>query len=231
MKKSNDLCKYIFAFIVFFDILCKTTMTNARIKILNYILEQQTTTVDELSKVFRVTPANIRHHLSVLSEQGAVKIIGQKANIGKGRPTQIYSSAQQVDQNNIDQLAGTLFSMLLRFSQPDETARFLQEIAKQMVSRYPLDKYNPTRRLYSSIRVLNHMKYQAHWEAHVDDPHIMLGHCPYQAILGQHPQICQLDTFILQELLDTPVHQAEKRNLNTKGLPECVFLFDHKAVA
>lgn len=201
-------------------------MTNARQKILNYILEQQSATAEELSKVFRVTPANIRHHLSILVGQGSLKIIGQKAPRGKGRPAQIYSASLQSDQNNLEQLTDTLLSTLLGATQPDGSSLLLQDIARQMVNKYVLDKHNPTRRLYSSIRVLNRMSYQAHWEAHVENPRIMFGHCPYLSILEHHPEICQMDGYVLQELLDMPVGQSEKLALNARGLPECIFLLN-----
>jgi predicted ArsR family transcriptional regulator len=198
-------------------------MTNARQKLLKYIIEQQSATVEELSKVFKVTPANIRHHLSILSEQGSVKIVGQKDNPGKGRPTQIYSASLQTDRNNLDQLASALLSMMMSASQSDDKDRLLHQIARQLVSQYHLDRYNPTRRMYTSIRVLNQMKYQAHWEAHLEYPRIMLGHCPYQTMLTQHPEICQMDGYVLQELLDAPIRQVEKLSLNARGLPECIF--------
>jgi predicted ArsR family transcriptional regulator len=201
-------------------------MSNARQKILNYILEQQSTTVEELSKVFRVTAANIRHHLSILVEQGSVIVIGQKAPAFRGRPAQIYRGAQQSNQNNLDHLADVLFINLIQNSGQDEKAPLLKKIASQLVAKFPLDINNPTRRLYSSIRALNHMSYQAHWEAHVENPRIMLGHCPYRAILDRHPEICQMDAFILEALIDTPVRQIEKLALNAKDLPQCVFLLN-----
>jgi predicted ArsR family transcriptional regulator len=100
----------------------------------------------------------------------------------------------------------------------------LKKIAQQMVSKYQIDSSNPTRRLYSSIRVLNQMNYRAHWEAHGENPHIMLDHCPYRALIENHPELCQLDQYILQTLMSAPVEQIEKNNLNLKGLPQCVFI-------
>lgn len=199
-------------------------MTNARQKILKYVLEEQSATVDELSKVFRVTPANIRHHLSILVDQGSVKIIGYKARDGKGRPAQIYTASQRSEQNNLEQLADTLLSTLLSSAQSDGSSALLQGIALQMAGKLIVDKHNPTRQVYSAIRALNRMSYQAHWEAHIENPRVIIGHCPYQAILDRHPEICQLDAFLLQELLGTPVEQAGKLSVNAKGLPECVFL-------
>jgi predicted ArsR family transcriptional regulator len=205
-------------------------MANARQKILNYIQEQQSATVEELSKVFRVTPSNIRHHLSILVSQESLNIIGKRTALGKGRPPGIYAAVQQSTQHNLDQLADTLLSTLLAHTQPGETRHIVREVAKQMAERYPVDKRNPTRRVYSSIRALNHMNYQAHWEAHVENPRIMLGHCPYYAILDQHGEICMLDAYLMEELFDVPVRQSEKMALNSRGLPYCVFLLQNRPI-
>lgn len=204
-------------------------MTNSRQKILIYILEQQSATVEELSKVFKVTPANIRHHLSILVSQGSLKVIGQKTHMGKGRPTQIFSASQLRDQTNLEQLTDTLLTTILDSVPTTEKNTILQGVARQMANKSIVDRHNPTQQLYSSIRALNRMSYQAHWEAHIENPRIMFGHCPYLCILDQHPEICQLDAFLLQELLDRPAEQVEKLTLDARGLPECTFLLNRNA--
>jgi predicted ArsR family transcriptional regulator len=206
-------------------------MSTSRQKILNYIIEQQSTTVEDLSKVFRVTPANIRHHLSILTEQGSVKVIGQKAVNFKGRPAQIYSSSQLSDQNNLDHLSDALLCTLVCNSGPNEKKQMIDNIALHIGAEFKVDFTNPTRRMYSTIHSLNRMNYQAHWEAHIKNPRIMLGHCPYYAILDEHPELCQVDASLLEHLLDTPVWQIEKQAINTKGIPQCVFLMNNPANA
>jgi len=201
-------------------------MTNARQKILTYIIEQQSANVEELSKVFRVTPANIRHHLSILVSQGSLKVIGLKAQEGKGRPTQIYSASLLRDQTNLEELTDILLTTLLESAPTTEKTNILRGVARQMSNKCIVDRHNPTRQLYSSIRALNRMSYQAHWEAHINNPRIMFGHCPYLCILDQHPEICQLDAFLLEELLDRPAKQVEKLNMDARGLPECRFLLN-----
>jgi predicted ArsR family transcriptional regulator len=199
-------------------------MINSRQKILNYIIEEQCATVNELSRVFKVTQANIRHHLSILYEQGSVIIVGYKPAEFKGRPSQIYSATRQSTQNNLDAFIDALLANLSPGVSADEGVPPLKVIAAQMVSKYPLDTSNPTRRLYSSIRLLNQMNYHAHWEAHVENPHIMLDYCPYRSLIKRHPELCQLDRYILEQLLSAPVEQIEKESPNVKGLPHCVFI-------
>jgi predicted ArsR family transcriptional regulator len=198
-------------------------MLNARQKILNHISEKKSVTVEELAKVYKVTQANIRHHLSILIDQGSVEIIGFKPAELKGRPAQIYGCSQQIKQNNLDQLSEVLLSYAMKNKDQAETGVLLKNIASEMVARFPLDNYNPTRRLYSAIRALNRMNYQAQWEARDEHPRIMLGHCPYGKLLERHPEICQMDEFVLEALLDTPVKQIERLTFNSKGLSHCVF--------
>ncbi len=205
-------------------------MANARQKILNYILEQKSATVEELSRVFTVTPANIRHHLSILIEQGSVIIIGVKPAKLKGRPAQIYGGTQQINRDNLETLTEVLLSQVLNNIGQNEAEQVLRSVADQMVANYPVDKHNPTRQLYSSIRTMNRMNYQAHWEARGENPHIMLGHCPYRGLLDRHPEICRMDGFVLEALLDAPVEQIEKLTHDERGLSKCVFFMHRPAV-
>jgi predicted ArsR family transcriptional regulator len=200
-------------------------MTHSRKKILDFIVEQQSTTVEELSKVFRVTQSNIRHHLAILTEQGNVKVIGQKTKTARGRPAQIYTSTSQIDQHNLDKLSNALLSILINQESDDHT-QLLNQIAIQMATEFKSSAINPTRRLYSTIQSLNRMNYQAHWEAHYSHPRIILGHCPYQAILNDHPELCQLDLSLLEHHLDRKVRQIEKQIINNKGFTQCIFLID-----
>ena len=208
--------------------LAQILMPNARQKILKYILDQQASTVEELSRVFRVTPANIRHHLSILTEQGSIKVIGQKTTKERGRPCQVYASCQQSERNNLDRLSDALLSTLAVTNESAESNQQVDDIARHISSQFKTGFNNPTRRLYSAIHSLNRMNYQAHWEAHLDYPRVMFGHCPYQAILASHPELCRLDVALLEDLLESPVRQVEKFKLDDKGLPKCVFLVNRQ---
>jgi len=67
------------------------------------------------------------------------------------------------------------------------------------------------------------MNYQARWEAHVDAPHIIFGHCPYAAILPDHPEFCELDKLLLEMLSDLRIDQREKLANDTRGIKYCLF--------
>jgi predicted ArsR family transcriptional regulator len=204
-------------------------MPTSRQKILNYVIEQQSTSVEELSKAFHVTPANIRHHLSILTEQGSISIIGQKATTKKGRPAQLYCSKQFSDQNNFDRLSRILLQTLLSMTRSEEKYSLIETIASYLAAEFKTSNINPTRRLYATIYALNKLNYQAHWEAHSMNPRVMLGHCPYQAIIGEHPELCLLDASLIEQLSGAPARQIEKQTINVKGLAQCIFLLNTPA--
>jgi DeoR family suf operon transcriptional repressor len=199
-------------------------MQNSRQKILSYIAQQQVATADELSHVFHVTPSNIRHHLSILMDQGSIEVLGQKVPSGKGRPTQIYSCVEAGNKNSLEPLTESLLAYLLLSEPTNEIDHPLKKIAGMIVSHYQIDVKNPTQRLYSTMKVLNKMGYHAHWEAHGSSPRIMFDRCPYRSLVDRHPDICQLDKYILEKLLATSVDQVEKKTINIKGLPQCLFI-------
>jgi predicted ArsR family transcriptional regulator len=80
-----------------------------------------------------------------------------------------------------------------------------------------------TRRLALAIERLNTLHYQARWEAHAQGPRVIFELCPYTPIIARHPELCRMDKFLLQELLGLEVSLSAKLELNTRGLPFCMF--------
>jgi len=73
------------------------------------------------------------------------------------------------------------------------------------------------------MQALNELNYEARWEAHADAPQVVLGHCPYAEIIDAHPELCQMDTFLLEILIGERAEQVEKLALNVRGWPYCLF--------
>jgi predicted ArsR family transcriptional regulator len=108
----------------------------------------------------------------------------------------------------------------------------LQHIASYLTLH---DEYKPasqpasqpaslTHRLYQAIQRLNQMGYQARWEAHSEAPRLLLGHCPYAAILSKHPELCQMDAYLLEELMGVPADQIKKLAQDSRGARYCLFI-------
>lgn len=198
-------------------------MTTTRNRILEYLRLKGTASAVEMSRVFQKTPANIRHHLSVLSDQGNVNIVGKRQPEGRGRPTQIFSLTEQVQENNIGKL---LEILLLEFILEDneETQRAnLKRVAERLAENYTQGGTNLSSRLFNCIGYINKYQYNARWEARAGNPHVIFEHCPYSTIISKHSELCQIDRYLLEVLLQSDIHQVEKLTTDKRGTTYCLF--------
>jgi len=66
------------------------------------------------------------------------------------------------------------------------------------------------KRLNLIVEKLNQMNYHARWEAGREGPRVILGHCPYAAIIGKHPELCKMDAALLKDLMGQSAKQLSK---------------------
>jgi predicted ArsR family transcriptional regulator len=195
-------------------------MKTSRQRILEFIQKRQVVTASELSQALSMTQANARHHLNILKDQGAIEVVGQRPTPGKGRPALLYSPSTQALGDNLDQLSSALLKEALQLISKDD---LLQRTARQLAQRAVSPNQNLTQKLYQAVQRLNEMHYHARWEAHADAPRMILGHCPYAAILEEHPEVCQLDAYLLESLLGSDVTQTARLEKGARGMTYCRF--------
>ena len=202
-------------------------MKTSRQRVLEYILAHYPVTTADLSQALQMTEANARHHLSILQERGLVQPAGQRPSPGKGRPSRLYRPSEQRLGHNLDQLAAALLALLKSRSSSIELEPALSALAEQIAG----PAWQPrrrgaeslTRRLYLAVQRLNEFHYQARWEAWRGAPRLILGHCPYAAIIHQHPELCRLDAYLLGGLAGAQVEQTSKLAPDTQGALHCIF--------
>lgn len=212
-------------------------MKTSRQRVLEYVSSQRAATAADIARALRMTEANARHHLGILDAQGLVKVIDYRPGAGKGRPSNVYGLSERAAGHNLNLLCTALMEKLIR----TESAELQQDIfiglATHMVAgitgtRPPQEpavhesqraSVHLTQLLNRAILILNKMSYQARWEARSQAPHIILGHCPYLAVLSANPECCQLDAVLLEQLLSSPVDQMAKLAVDQRGARFCVF--------
>lgn len=203
-------------------------------RIFNYIEQKRTATTADISHVFQMSPANVRHHLSILIDQGLIEGIRKKPGEGKGRPAWIYTPARRLAGQNLGLLASTLLNLVKEREISNRYEQIISDLAFRMEKKMEeiymgseglhLPISNLTNRLNQLIQVLNHFHYVARWEAHPENPQLILGNCPYAEIIEEHPELCMMDAGLIQSKLGVPVTITQKRIPDSSGLPFCRFL-------
>jgi predicted ArsR family transcriptional regulator len=188
-----------------------------RHKILEYLKRNRTVSSRELARTLHMTPANARHHLGILAADGRVEVVSQRKG-GKGRPEKVYCLAGTLVGNNLPVLVDALLT--------EAGGKFdLEALGKRIAGENPVPGQPLARRLASTVERLNAMHYHSRWEAGAEGPRIVLGHCPYAAVIENHPELCRMDAAVLARLLGGSVRQTAKLEKGAGGLPYCVFLF------
>lgn len=207
-------------------------MKTSRQRVLEYIHTHYPVTAANLSQALKMTEANARHHLAILEERGLVQPAGQRPPQGKGRPAQLFMPSEHTLGNNLDQLAAALLEMLKRQDDPAALDAALRGLAARIAQASPAPPAHSgeslTRRLYRAVQRLNELHYQARWEAWRGAPRLILGHCPYAAIIHQHPELCRMDTYLLQELAGARAEQTSKLTPDSKGALHCTFFIEEE---
>jgi predicted ArsR family transcriptional regulator len=194
-----------------------------RLRILDYLRKQQTASVRELSSALAMTGANVRHHLAVLESNDLIELIRQRRE-GRGRPVNVYGLSRRVLGDGLDGLAGAMFDAWLKDAQEPVRKAGLRALALRLGGNdLPGPDALLLHRLTLAVDRLNALHYQARWEAGVDGAHIILGHCPYAAIIAAHPELCQMDAFLLEQRTALPVEQVAKLQPGAQGYPFCIF--------
>lgn len=191
----------------------------ARQKILAFLTKQNIATAREISAALQMTPANARHHLSMLAADGLVQAVSLRGQGKRGRPQKVYRLGSALLGDNLALLADALLGQV----PPEQVESTLGAIGRTLAGTPP-ERLTPLmRRLALTVERLNVMRYHARWEAHASGPRLVLGHCPYAAIIARRPELCRMDAVLLQTLLGANVEQIAKLKPTETGNVYCIF--------
>jgi predicted ArsR family transcriptional regulator len=204
------------------------TKQTSRQRILSYLRDHNGVSAAETSRALRVTASDIRHHLSILVSDGRVKIIGTRQGNNRGRPVQVFGLSDAAVGDNLASLTDALLSEILENAPTLTKDAVLKSLAARLASAQSSETGHITRRLAQTIGQLNQLGYASRWEAHAAGPRVIFEHCPYAAVVGRHPEVCQLDALLLADLLKADVTQVSKLELNARSLPFCMFIVESR---
>jgi predicted ArsR family transcriptional regulator len=190
---------------------------------LEYLEKQQTASVRELSHALAMTGANIRHHLAVLESNYLIEPLSQRRE-GQGRPETIYGLSRHVLGEGLAELACAMLNVWLKNTTETALETDLRSVASKMGGDdLPDPSLLLTHRLRRLVDRLNELHYQSRWEAGLNGPNVILGHCPYVAIVASNPELCRMDAYLLEQWTGLPVEQTAMLQKSIKGVPYCGF--------
>ncbi len=197
------------------------TRSSVRQKILALVRRQGSVTSADAARALQVGGADARHHLAGMVADGLLEVSGVRMPLGgRGRPQKQFRLRRM---SAGDGLAG-LVEALLAGKTPEQLEQGWGELASRLAAgNQAVAEKNPVRRLGLAVEHLNHLQYDARWEAHAGGPQVVLGNCPYWRVIGNQPGLCRMDAALLRALLGETVEQVAKLEQDERGNAHCVF--------
>jgi predicted ArsR family transcriptional regulator len=189
-------------------------MVTARQKVLGYLNKNRTASAREISRALKMSAATVRHHLRVLTSDGRLEMSFVRGREGRGRPEKVYSLPRTALGHNLSALGD---AVLLEAG----GTVHMDALAKRLAGESRFANQPVAKRLNLTVEKLNQMNYHARWEAGPQGPRLIFGHCPYAAIIEKHPELCQMDEELLNQLMGDTATQMFK--IGRDGSAVCVF--------
>jgi predicted ArsR family transcriptional regulator len=200
-------------------------MQSTRQRILDYLDQRGSASARQLAHAFGMTPANLRRHLRILQVRGLLAAIERRPPEGRGRPEQVYALTPSAQPDNLKKLSSTLLEQTKGRGQEAQ----MKQLAVRLLGNGAAPTGQITQRLVAAVQRLVPLGYRPRWEARPNAPQVVLGRCPYAAIIADHPELCRMDAYMLEALLATPVEQLSKLQPGPLGTTQCVFTLKQNA--
>ena len=191
-------------------------MLTARQKVLAHLKKTRAASAREIARALKMSAPNVRHHLGILTSDGRLEVTSVHQRGGRGRPEKMYSLSQSALGDNLPVLADALLNVKVNMESVGESIARSQGLVG--FSNQPMPK-----RLSLLVDKLNEMHYQSRWEAAAEGPQVIFGRCPFAKIIEVHPELCKMDSAMLEISLGRSIAQFTKIESSVRGL--CPFVF------
>src|SRR3989304_3948810 len=185
-------------------------MQSPRQHILDTLDQRGTASAGQLAHAFGMTAANLRRHLGILQSRNLVTVVGRRQGGGRGRPQAVYALSTRRQGAGLEPLTRALLAELATNESAATNEPGLRNLASRMLGSQAAPSGPPPQRLGAAVKHLSPLNYRPHWEAKPQGPELVLGRCPYAAIVVDHPTLCQMDTHMIEGLLGTPGQLARE---------------------
>jgi predicted ArsR family transcriptional regulator len=205
-------------------------MKSTRDHILQTLLRQPRTTINELAETVGINPISVRHHLTNLQVEGLVST--EEERHGVGRPRLVYFLTEagterfptrylRLTTRLLDQLKSTMPEPMV--------SRLFSQMASDMADNYTnqMQGLSMEERLNLTKTLLAEEGFNVEWEKTGTKYQIHEITCPYLRIGQSHPEVCTVDQILISRMLAVP---AEKVQCILSGDAHCTYVVQAEAM-
>ena len=198
-------------------------MGSTRERILQTLLKNPGSTINDLAEAVEINPISVRHHLSNLQAQGLIQ--AEEERHGVGRPRLVYElteSGMERFPTRYLRLTSRLLIQLKSSLPEPMVSKLFTEMATSLAEEYTdqMQGLGMEERLEFVREMLANEGFTVEWEKSGDNYHIHEITCPYLQIGQAHPEVCTVDQTLISRMLAVP---AEKVQCILSGDAHCTY--------
>ncbi len=201
-------------------------MTGTRDLVLQTLLTQPRSTVNDLADKVGISPISIRHHIANLEAEGLIS--SEDERHGVGRPRQLFSLTD-IGIEEFPTRYVRLTVRLLEYLKETMPEAMISKLFSQMAEDLARDLSDGTEmknltmkeRLNLVKELLKREGFNIEWEQLEDGYEIHEASCPYYYIGQNHPEVCAVDQILISKVLAVP---TEKVKCILNGDSNCTYV-------
>lgn len=180
-----------------------------RQSILQLLRRHSKMTALELSDALNIGAVGIRQHLALLERDGLVQIAGLRRNVG--RPSHLYTltvEAEAIFPKRYENLALDVINYMVEISGPHAVEELLSRRREDLFRMIApcLQGKERTEQIAELTQRLIEQGYMCEYEQQPDGSFMLTEYnCPVDCVARQHPQICDQELRLYEDLLGTPI--------------------------
>ena len=187
-------------------------MKSTRDRILQTLLRQPRSTINELAAAVGINPISVRHHLTNLQMEGLVE--AQEERHGVGRPRLVYiltEDGMERFPTRYLRLTSRLIAQMKESMPELVVSKLFSQVAEGLAADYSeqMKGMNMEERLDTVKELLGEEGFTVEWEKVENGYHIHEITCPYFKIGQNHPEVCTVDQTLISKMLAVPANKVE----------------------
>jgi DeoR family transcriptional regulator, suf operon transcriptional repressor len=201
-------------------------MTGTRDLVLQTLLTQPRSTVNDLADKVGISPISIRHHIANLEAEGLIS--SEDERHGVGRPRQLFS----LTDIGIEQFPTRYVRLTIRLlehlkeTMPEAMisklfSQMAEDLARDISVGTEMKNLTMKERLNLVKELLKREGFNIEWEQLEDGYEITEASCPYYYIGQNHPEVCTVDQILISKVLSVP---TEKVKCILNGDSNCTYV-------
>ncbi|HZW02772.1 MAG TPA: winged helix-turn-helix transcriptional regulator [Anaerolineaceae bacterium] len=199
-------------------------MKSTRERILQTLLTNPRSTINELANAVGINAISVRHHLTSL--QAEALVAAEEERHGVGRPRLVYfltPEGMERFPTRYFRLANRLLDSMKETLPAATVEKIFAEMAEDLANEYSeeIESLTVEERLDLVKSLLSQEGFSVEWEKKGENYQIHEITCPYYHVGQEHPEVCTVDQTLISRVLSVP---AEKVQCVLLGDKHCTYV-------